>query len=129
MLTSRLAIVLLSVKSLLSFPSFKEDITSLTSIKLPILFPSGWFISETTAQAKTLFFFKIFTINLASFFASTKLSINAPSPYFTSKTITLAPLASFLLTIEEAISGKLATVFVLSLRAYIFLSAGTRSSV
>lgn len=49
--------------------------------------------------------------------------------HFTSRTIFLAPDASFFDMTEDAISGTESTVAVTSRRAYIFLSAGTRSAV
>ena len=52
--------------------------------------------------------------------------INAPNPTVTSNTIFCAPLAIFLLIILDAISGILSTQEIVSLRLYIFLSAGAK---
>ena len=49
--------------------------------------------------------------------ASSSVFIKAPSPHFTSSTITSAPEASFLDMMEETISGMEGTVPVTSRRA------------
>ena len=55
--------------------------------------------------------------------------MKAPLPNFTSRTKASLPPASFLLMMLEAIKDTSSTVAVVSLKAYIFLSAGTRSAV
>ena len=61
-----------------------------------------------------------------NFLASSIVFIKAPLPTFTSKTILSAPDANFLLIMLDAISGIDSVVPVTSLKAYIFLSAGTK---
>ena len=102
---------------------------SCTSRALPTAFPKGWFISVTSAHTCLFSNVPIFTIVRASLYASSFVRINAPLPVFTSRTIASAPLASFLDMILDAISGMERTVAVTSLKAYIFLSAGTRLPV
>ena len=55
--------------------------------------------------------------------------INAPLPNLTSNKIVSEPEANFFDIIEDAIKGIESTVAVTSLKAYNFLSAGTRSPV
>ena len=62
----------------------------------------------------------------ASSMLASVVCISAPAPVFTSSTMACAPLASFLETMLEAISGRLSTVAVTSRRAYRVLSAGAR---
>ena len=117
-----------SVKSLGPLP-FNVSIASIISKELPIAFPSGWFISVIIAIVFLPRLLPIFIISFASSVASSTLCINAPSPYLTSKSIVSDPDANFLDIIDEAISGIEFTVPVTSLRAYNFLSAGTKSPV
>ena len=55
--------------------------------------------------------------------------MKAPLPTVTSNTIFCAPAAIFLLIILDAISGILSTQLIVSLNAYIFLSAGAKFPV
>ena len=69
------------------------------------------------------------TIASASARLSSSVFIRAPLPVFTSSTIASAPDASFLLMMEDTISGSESTVDVTSRRAYSVLSAGARCPV
>ena len=73
--------------------------------------------------------FPIFTIILDSATASSFVFIKAPFPQVASITILWLPDAIFLLIILDAINGILAVQLIASLKAYIFLSAGAKSSV
>ena len=65
----------------------------------------------------------------ANFLASLMFFIKAPLPQVTSITILFAPDAIFLLIMLEAISGILSVQLIVSLRLYIFLSAGAKFKV
>ena len=117
-----------SVKSFGPWP-FSVSIASFISIALPIVFPKGWFISVIIAIVFLPRLFPIDIIASANFVASSIVCINAPSPYLTSSNIVSEPDANFLDIIDDAISGIDSTVPVTSLKAYNFLSAGTKSPV
>ena len=102
---------------------------SLTSKIFPIALPKGSAIDVISALVSLLKYLPILTINLANSSASSCVFINAPEPNLTSKRIVSAPEANFLDMIEEAIKDMLSTVPVTSLKAYNFLSAGTKVSV
>ena len=70
-----------------------------------------------TAAVRLPLDFPIATIASASSRASSGVFIKAPLPHLTSSTIERVPAASFLLIIEDAISGILFTVAVTSRRA------------
>ena len=114
-----------AVKSAGPLP-FKVSMASITSKELPIACPSGISILVMTAQHFRPAMVPIETIFSANFLESSTVFINAPLPVFTSSTIASLPAASFLLMMEEAISGMQSTVAVTSRSAYNFLSAGTR---
>ena len=66
---------------------------------------------------------------VASVWASGSVFMKAPEPHFTSMTTVSAPPASFLLRIDETMSGTLAMVPVASRNAYSTLSAGAKSGL
>ena len=101
----------------------------MTSSEFPTASPRGLLISVIIAEHFFPASLATRTIASASFSASCSFFINAPSPTLTSSTIPSAPVASFLLIIDEHISGMLSTVAVAFLKAYSFLSAGTREPV
>ena len=69
------------------------------------------------------------TIDRARARALSRSFMKAPCPHFTSSTSALVPSASFLLMIDEEMSGMLSTVAVTSRNAYSFLSAGASDVV
>ena len=86
-------------------------------------------MSVTTAAMLRPASLPTFTISLARVNASSSVSIKAPEPVFTSRTMVLAPEASFLDMMLLTIRGMEFTVAVTSRSAYIFLSAGARLAV
>ena len=87
---------------------------SLTSSALPTCVPSGCSMPVTSARIGLPACAPISTIAFASAMESSSVCISAPLPVFTSSTIAPAPLASFLDTMLEAISGMQSTVPVTS---------------
>ena len=87
---------------------------SLTSSALPTCVPSGWSMPVTKARMGRPACVPMSTMAFASTMESSTVCMSAPLPVFTSSTIAPAPLASFLLTMLEAISGMLSTVPVTS---------------
>ena len=103
--------------SLGMFSPFNTFIASCTSKLFPTAYPSGDVISVIKAVTFLPHLFPMLTISFASFDASSRFFIKAPSPHFTSSTMFFAPAASFLLIIDDAISGIQSTVAVTSLSA------------
>ena len=118
-----------SSESRFCFSTRKICSASLTSALQPILSPRGAFMSVTAASVLLPALLPMETIRRASFSASRAVFMKAPSPYLTSRRMTSAKDASFLLMTEAAMSGMLSTVAVTSRTAYIRLSAGTVFSV
>ena len=119
------SVIIFSISFGIVFP-FNTSIASITSRIFPTLFPTGSFISVIIHFVSLLANFPIFVISIASFSASSMFFIKAPLPQVTSSTILLAPEAIFLLIILDAISGMLSVQLIVSLSAYIFLSAGAK---
>ena len=117
-----------SVKSFGPFPNSVKA-ASLTSRLFPIALPKGSLISVISALVSLPKKLPISTIVLARIRASSRFFMNAPLPYLTSSKIVSLPDAIFLDIIEAAINGIESTVPVTSLKAYNFLSAGTKSPV
>ena len=84
---------------------------------------------DKTARVSRFKPLPILTINLAKILAWLISFIKAPLPKVTSNKIASVPAANFLDITEAAINGMDSTVPVTSLRAYIFLSAGTKDWV
>ena len=96
---------------------FKVLTASSTSRELPIWLPRGISILVIKAAVFRPFLVPMATIFSASFMESSTVFIKAPLPVFTSSKMQSLPAASFLLIIEDAISGMLSTVPVTSRRA------------
>ena len=96
---------------------FSVSMASLTSTALPTAYPKGCSMLVITATIRLPAPSPISTMVLASSRESSYRGMNAPVPVFTSRTMPSAPAASFLLIMEEAISGMESTVAVTFLRA------------
>ena len=118
-------VVLSSNRSLGPSP-LRVWMASMTSRLLPTLWPRGSSMLLITAVMRRPAFWPIPIMISASSTASSFVFIKAPLPYLTSSTMFLHPAASFLLIMEEAMSGLLMTVAVSSRRAYSFPSAGVK---
>ena len=95
-------------------PPRSAPIASRTSRALPMANPRGCCIELRTADTWRPAWRPIATIARASVRASSIVCINAPLPYFTSRTMQSAPAASFLLMMLAAMSGIDSTVAVTS---------------
>ena len=82
---------------------------SLTSSALPTWVPRGWSMLLTSATTGFPATSPTRTMVIASSMLSYGVCIRAPEPLFTSRTMASDPAASFLLRIEEAISGREST--------------------
>lgn len=87
---------------------------SRTSMLLPMPQPSGTSISVMSATVRLPAASPMATIVCARRMASSCVFMNAPEPVLTSSRMALAPAASFLLMMEDAMSGMLSTVAVTS---------------
>ena len=110
------------------FP-FRHSIASLTSKVFPTAYPTGSSISVIIHTVSIPASLPISIISLESSSASFLFCIKAPLPQVTSNSNFLAPAAIFLLIILEAINGILFVQAIVSLKAYIFLSAGAKFKV
>jgi hypothetical protein len=90
---------------------------SRTSRAFPTACPKGASMLVRTARTRREAPFPMATMASARALAASRVFMKAPLPTFTSRTMLLAPAASFLLMIELAMRGRLSTVAVTSLRA------------
>ena len=93
---------------------FNTSMDSTISTALPTADPIGVSIRVRSASVRSPARFPISTSDRESARASCSDFMKAPSPHFTSSTRAVEPSASFLLMIDDAMSGMLSTVAVTS---------------